>query len=79
MLCGDPSSDAMLKAALEAINYMENAPVLRTAGGLPVWDAATSRGRNAITVSVPQDTRHHSSISCIDLPLFKDSHTAQCE
>ena len=76
-----PSGDEMLKAAIAAIGYREDAPVLRT--GHPVWDAATSNGKNASAIFVPVDTREHSSISCMDQPLLKDFHsqihTALCE
>ena len=77
VLCGDPSGDEMLKAALPAIGYTEDAPVLHT--GHPIWDAATSNGKNASGVFVPVDTRQHSSSSSMDRPLFKAFHIELCE
>ena len=77
VLCGDPSGDEMLKAALAAIGHTEDAPVLHP--GHPIWDTATSNGKNASAVFVPVDTRQLSSISCVDEPLLKAFHTALCE
>ena len=65
-------------AALQAIGYTDNAPVLRA--GHPVWDDTTIRGRNSSAVFVPVDTRSlQSSISDLTNPLFKAFHEALCE
>ena len=58
VLCGDPTQDKQLAAALAALNYTESAPVLRP--GHPVWDSADreftgSHGTQGVAF-VPIDT-----------------------
>ena len=80
VLCGDPTLDKQLAAALAALNYTESAPVLRP--GHPVWDSAD----RDITASaqgvafVPADTTSPRSImGNLSIPICKEFHVALCE
>ena len=78
VLCGNPTGDKMLTAALSAIGYTEPAPILRA--GHPVWDTATENGRIASVTFVAENTKGaQSCISDLAVPLHKSFHQALCE
>jgi len=82
VLCGDPTQDKQLAAALAALNYTESAPVLRP--GHPVWDSADreftgSHGTQGVAF-VPIDTTSPRSVmGNLSLPICKEFHEALCE
>ena len=80
VMFGDPTQNRMLQAALTAIGYTEEYPVLRP--GHPLWDAANSdfAGIEPGVAFVPVNTT--SPKSCLaDLSLARNNkfHTAICE
>ena len=77
VLCGDPTQDKQLAAALAALNYKESAPVLRP--GHPIWDSA-DRDITGSDVFVPTDTTSPRSVmGNLSLPICKEFHEALCE
>ena len=78
VVSGDPTNDKKLKAALSAIGYTDEAPILRA--GHPVWDTATNNGRIASVTFVAENTKGaQSCISDMSVPLHKNFHQALCE
>ena len=80
VLCGDPTQDKQLAAALAALNYTESAPVLRP--GHPVWDSADRdiTGSAQGVPFVPIDTTSPRSVmGNLSLPICKEFHEALCE
>ena len=80
VLCGDPTQDKQLAAALAALNYTESAPVLRP--GHPVWDSADRdiTGNAQGVAFVPTDTTSPRSVmGNLSLPICKEFHEALCE
>ena len=70
----------MLKAALMAIGYTEEYPVLRS--GHPLWDAANSdfAGIEPGVAFVPLNTTSPKScLADLSLAMSKEFHTAICE
>ncbi len=80
VLFGDPTKDRMLKAALMAIGYTEEYPVLQS--GHPIWDAANSdfAGIKPAVAFVPRNTTSPKScLADLSLAMNKEFHTAICE